>query len=199
MEDLETEKAEGIVVDKWPQPTEFRSWRLSFKSEVSLFSQHPRATMLWIGEVEDAKSIDDLITSASTTSRQYTHKHCTYSAVQPVHKRGTHRTRLAQVTQIAVSSLCVLKRVCHLVSTCLTLCCSLTCRAPRAHLLPHSLFLPPRHQNTHYNWDNTIYSKNIQCIINLSKQARSKSIAIKKHSGMKTYRVTETCATPSPQ
>ena len=39
-----------------------------------------------------------------------------------------------------------LKRVCHLVSSCLTLCCSLTCRAPRAHLLPHSLFLVPRHQ-----------------------------------------------------
>ena len=28
--------------------------------------------------------------------RQYTHKHCTYSAAQPVHKRGTHITRLAQ-------------------------------------------------------------------------------------------------------
>ena len=28
--------------------------------------------------------------------RQYTHKHCTYSAVQCLHKRGTHRTRLAQ-------------------------------------------------------------------------------------------------------
>ena len=28
--------------------------------------------------------------------RQCTHKHCTYSAVQSIHKRGTHRTRLAQ-------------------------------------------------------------------------------------------------------
>ena len=28
--------------------------------------------------------------------RQYTLKHCTYSAVQSLHKRGTHRTRLAQ-------------------------------------------------------------------------------------------------------
>ena len=85
-----------------------------------------------------------------------------------------------------------LKRVCHLVSTCLTLCCSLTRRALRAHPLPHSLFLPPRHQNTHYNRDNTIHSKNTQCIINLSKQARSQSIAIKIHSGVKTCRVTET-------
>ena len=37
---------------------------------------------------------------------------------------------------------------------------SLTCRAPRAHLLPHSLFLLPRHQNTH-NRDNTIYSRTV--------------------------------------
>ena len=53
-----------------------------------------------------------------------------------------------------------LKRICDLVRTCLSLCCSLTCSAPRAHLLPHSLFLLSRHQNTHYNRDNTIYSKN---------------------------------------
>ena len=84
-------------------------------------------------------------------SRQYTHKHCTYSAIQSLHKRGTHRTRLAQeLHNIFVR----LKRICHLVRACLTLCCSLTCRAPRAHLLPHSLFLLPRHQNTHYNRDN---------------------------------------------
>ena len=93
-----------------------------------------------------------------------------------------------------------LKRICHLVSARLILCCSLTCLAPRAHLLPHSLFLVPRHQNTHYNRDNTICSKNTQCIINLSKQARSKNIAIKKnHSGVKTCRVTDTCAQTSPQ
>ena len=28
--------------------------------------------------------------------RQYTHKHCTYSAEQSLHKRGTRRTRWAQ-------------------------------------------------------------------------------------------------------
>ena len=41
--------------------------------------------------------------------RQYTHKHWTCSAAQLVHRRGTHRTRLAQVTRIAVSSLCAWK------------------------------------------------------------------------------------------
>ena len=50
-------------------------------------------------------------------SRQYTHKHCTYNAVQSLHKRGMHRTRLAQeLHNIFVR----LKRVCHLVRTSLT-------------------------------------------------------------------------------
>ena len=44
-----------------------------------------------------------------------------------------------------------LKRICHLVYTCLTLCCFLSCRWPRAHHLPLSLFLSPRHRNSHYN------------------------------------------------
>ena len=92
-----------------------------------------------------------------------------------------------------------LKRVCHLVRTCLTLCCLLTCHAPRAHLLPHSLFLPPRHQKTHFNQNNTICSKNTHCIINLSKNDQSKSIPFKNHSGVKTSRVAENCATRSPQ
>ena len=39
----------------------------SSKSEVCNSSQHLNATMLWIGDVEDADSIDDLITSASMT------------------------------------------------------------------------------------------------------------------------------------
>ena len=37
---------------------------------------------------------------------QYTHEHCTYSAVQSFHMRETRRTRLFQVTRIAVSFLC---------------------------------------------------------------------------------------------
>ena len=53
-----------------------------------------------------------------------------------------------------------LKRICHLVCTCLTLCCSLLCRLPRAHHLPHSLFLLPRHQNTQHNRHNKSNSEN---------------------------------------
>ena len=59
-----------------------------------------------------------------------------------------------------------LERICHLVCTCLILCCSLTCRSLRAPHLPNSLFLPPRYKNTQHNQDNTIYSKNTQYIIN---------------------------------
>ena len=61
-------RAEAIIVDSWPQPTELGSWKLSFKNVVSFFAI-PRAAMLWIGEVEDAKSIDDIIVSASLSGR----------------------------------------------------------------------------------------------------------------------------------
>ena len=47
--------------------------------------------------------------------------------------------------------------------------------------------------------ENTIFSKNAQCIINLSQNARSKSIAFKNHSGVKPCRVAETCAKHFPQ
>ena len=70
----------------------------------------------------------------------------------------------------------------------------LSCRLPRAPHLLHSLFLLSRHQNTQHNRDNTIYSKNTQHIINLSRLSQSTSSAIKNHSGVKTCRVAETRA-----
>ena len=81
-----------------------------------------------------------------------------------------------------------LKRFCHLVCTCLTLCCSPTCRLPRAHHLPLSLFLLPLHKNTQHNWLNMVTSKTTQYIMNISKLSRSTSSAIKRHSDMKTCR-----------
>ena len=44
-------------------------WKISFIREVSRSSQYLRVAMLWIGEVEIAKSVDDLITSASITGK----------------------------------------------------------------------------------------------------------------------------------
>ena len=59
-----------VRVDMWPLPTEIRSWKMSFKSEVSHASQYPRAVMLRIAEIEDAKSMKNLETSASSTSKR---------------------------------------------------------------------------------------------------------------------------------
>ena len=81
-----------------------------------------------------------------------------------------------------------------------TRCWWLTCRSPRAHHLPHSLSLLPRHKNTQHNRDNTIYSKNTHSkyLMNLSALSQSTSRAIKNHSGLKTCRVAETRAGKGP-
>ena len=120
-----------------------------------------------------------------------------YSAVQSLHKRGTHRTRLAQELQRHLcapenSSVIWSARVSPFVAL------SLALHHEHIFFLIHASFLP-RHQNTHYNRDNTIYSKNTQCIINFSQNDQSKSNAIKNHSVVKTSRVVETRAKHSPQ
>ena len=78
--------------------------------------------------------------------------------------------------------------------TCLTCCCSRTCHSPRAHHLPHSLFLVPLQKNTQHNRFNMFTSKNTQYIMNISKLSQSTSRAIKNHSGVITCRVAETRA-----
>ena len=95
-----------------------------------------------------------------------------------------------------------LKRICHLVCTCLTLCCSLTCRLPRAHHPLHSLSLLPRQQNTQHIW-NTIISKNNQDIMNFSrlKQRHQESLWRGNLQGggnprKTTPRETNTCHVP---
>ena len=60
------------MIDKWPHPAEFRSGKL-VKREVFRPSQYLRATLLWIREVKNAASIDDLITSASVAGRLISH------------------------------------------------------------------------------------------------------------------------------
>ena len=49
---------------------EFQSWKLNFRTEVCVRTAEPQVTMLWIKEVEVAKSIDELITSRSITGQQ---------------------------------------------------------------------------------------------------------------------------------
>ena len=48
----------------------FQSWKVNFETEVCSTSADLHLTMLWIKEVEIAKSIDDLLTSQSTTGRR---------------------------------------------------------------------------------------------------------------------------------
>ena len=113
-------------------------------------------------------------------------------AVQSFHKRGTNTTRLAQVITGCTSFLSAWKESITWCCTCLFFCCSVTCRLPRAHHFPHSLFLLPLHVNT-------VYSKNTQYFMNLSRLSQSTSNVIKNHSGVRTCRVAETRAQPLPQ
>ena len=53
----------------FPDPMEFQSWKVNFKTEVCASSQFPRITMHWITKIEMAKSTDDLKTSQSITGR----------------------------------------------------------------------------------------------------------------------------------
>ena len=56
--------------DRCPQLTDFRSWTNELqKAKSPILRNNQRAAMLCIGQVEEAESIDDLITSASETGR----------------------------------------------------------------------------------------------------------------------------------
>ena len=54
---------------KFPDPTEFQSWKVNFRTEVCSKAKDPRLAMQWIKEIETAKSIDDLMTPRSTLGR----------------------------------------------------------------------------------------------------------------------------------
>ena len=54
---------------KFPDSMEFQSWKVNFRTEVCVRTAEPQVTMLWIKEVEIAKSIDVLMTSRSITRR----------------------------------------------------------------------------------------------------------------------------------
>ena len=54
---------------KFPDPTEFQNWKTNFRAEVCLKTANPQVIMLWIKEVEIAKSIDELKTSRSIVGR----------------------------------------------------------------------------------------------------------------------------------
>ena len=48
---------------------EFLSWKINLRTEGCVRTADPQVTMLWIKEVEIAKSIDELVTSRSVTGQ----------------------------------------------------------------------------------------------------------------------------------
>ena len=58
-----------LRLGKFPDPLEFQSWKVNFKTEVCANSVFPQITVHWIKEIEMAKSIDELMTSRSITGR----------------------------------------------------------------------------------------------------------------------------------
>ena len=119
--------------------------------------------------------------SGTSFCRQYTHKHCTYSAVQ-----HTHAPWLKVQARFAFH-LRAPKRILSSGVTCLILGC-LICLSPRARHLLHSLFLP-RHKNTQH----------IRYNENNSENTSSTRNAVKDQSVMINTRLAETRATQLPQ
>ena len=59
-----------LHLGKFPDSLEPQSWKVKLKTEVFANSVFPQITMHWIKEVEEAKSIEDLMTSQSIAGRR---------------------------------------------------------------------------------------------------------------------------------
>ena len=60
-----------LNLGKFPDSMEFRSWNINFRTEVCLRTADPQITMLWINEVEIAKSVHELMTSRSIVEHDF--------------------------------------------------------------------------------------------------------------------------------
>ena len=56
---------------KFPDHTEFQSWIVNFRTEVSSKAKNPTLALQWIKEIEWAKSLDDLITPKSIKGKDF--------------------------------------------------------------------------------------------------------------------------------
>ena len=56
---------------KFPDHTEFQSWIVNFRTEVCSKANNPTLALQWIKEIEAAKSLNDLITPTSITSKDF--------------------------------------------------------------------------------------------------------------------------------
>ena len=62
--------------DYFPNTEDFQCWKVNFKTEVSSHWGCPTIAMLWIKEVEIAKSVDDLVTSQTIEGRDFNPLEC---------------------------------------------------------------------------------------------------------------------------
>ena len=62
-----SKEAEKLELEAWLGFRNFTIWRMNFRSEVSSCASRSIETMMWINEIESAKSIDDLKTTCAIT------------------------------------------------------------------------------------------------------------------------------------
>ena len=54
-------EADSITFSALPPPQKFRQWRLAFKEEITSASSDPDLALLWLGDIERAKTWEELI------------------------------------------------------------------------------------------------------------------------------------------
>ena len=59
-----------LHLGKFPDRTEFQSWKVNFRTEVCSKAKDSQLTMQWIKKIEKAKSIDELMTPRSILGRE---------------------------------------------------------------------------------------------------------------------------------
>ena len=72
-------EAERMKFETLPNSTTFEIWKLNFKSEVRSSSSFPMDAMLWINEVDSAKSMNELTSSSSILGRMFSRFEVHYS------------------------------------------------------------------------------------------------------------------------
>ena len=84
---------------------EFQGWKLNFRTEVCMRTAEAQVTMMWIKEVEVAKSIDELVTLRSVTGDDDMLDAMIASALKNlINTQSTFRTRVSVEEQRAQNS-----------------------------------------------------------------------------------------------
>ena len=99
-----------IIFSEWylgknPDSMEFQSWKVNFRTEVCLRTADPQITMLWIKEVEIAKSIDELVQSRSITGQHnFPDFDMLDAMIASALKKFSTRSQISEKEQVSKSS-----------------------------------------------------------------------------------------------